>query len=60
MDSLEDLLVPRAKVLRNGSLKDIDSTKLVLGDIVYIEEGDTVPADLRLLDEDELTTNDFP
>jgi Ca2+-transporting ATPase len=59
MDSLEDLLVPRAKVLRNGSLKDIDSTKLVLGDIVYIEEGDTVPADLRLLDEDELTTNDF-
>lgn len=59
MESLEQLLVPHAKVLRNNELKSIDSTELVLGDIVYIEGGDSVPADLRILNEDELSTNDF-
>src|SRR6185312_4388351 len=33
--------------------------ELVFGDVIYIEEGDSVPADLRILDEDELATNDF-
>jgi len=59
MARLEQLLVPRAKVMRDGTLIDIDSSKLVLGDIVSIEEGDSVPADLRVLEEDELSTNDF-
>lgn len=59
LQSLEKLVVPRAKALRDGRLEDIASTELVLGDVVYIEEGDSVPADLRILDEDELSTNDF-
>jgi P-type Ca2+ transporter type 2C len=59
LENLEQLLVPRAKVLRNGTLQDIDSTNLVLGDVVYIESGDSVPADLRIIDEAELATNDF-
>lgn len=59
MKSLERLLVPQAKVLRDSNLEAIDSTELVLGDVVYIEEGDSVPADLRLLDEAELASNDF-
>lgn len=59
MKSLEQLLVPQAKVLRGGKLIQVDSTELVLGDVVYIEEGDSVPADLRVLDEAELGTNDF-
>ncbi len=59
MKSLENLLVPQAKVLRSGKLIQIDSSELVLGDIIYIEEGDSVPADLRVLDEAELATNDF-
>jgi len=59
MSSLERLLVPQAKVLRSGRLEQIESTELVLGDVVYIESGDSVPADLRLLEEAELTTNDF-
>ncbi len=59
MDSLQKLVVPKAKVLRGGHLMEIISTDIVLGDIVYIEEGDSVPADLRILDEDELATNDF-
>lgn len=59
MKSLERLLVPQAKVLRAGNLQSIDSTELVIGDVVYIEEGDSVPADLRLIDEAELSSNDF-
>ncbi|HSW99382.1 MAG TPA: cation-transporting P-type ATPase [Candidatus Saccharimonadales bacterium] len=59
MASLEKLTVPRAKVVRAGRLIDIDSTELVTGDIVYVEEGDSVPADLRIISEQELSTNDF-
>jgi len=59
MDSLEKLVVTRAKALREGKLTEIDATTLVPGDIVYIEEGDSVPADLRLIEESELATNDF-
>lgn len=57
--SLEKLLVPKTKVLRGGQLKVVDSTDLVLGDIVRLEAGDSVPADLRIIEEDELSTNDF-
>jgi len=59
MESLTQLVVPKAKVLRDGKTEEIDSTELVLGDIVYVEEGDSVPADLRVLSEQELATNDF-
>jgi Ca2+-transporting ATPase len=59
MGSLERLLVPQAKVLRGGRLEEVDSTELVAGDVIYIEEGDSVPADMRLVDEAELSTNDF-
>ncbi|HSX34204.1 MAG TPA: cation-transporting P-type ATPase [Candidatus Saccharimonadales bacterium] len=59
MASLEKLTVPRAKVVRGGKLVEIDSPSLVVGDIVYVEEGDSVPADLRVIDEQELSTNDF-
>jgi Ca2+-transporting ATPase len=41
---------PRAKVLRNGELEDIDSNDLVPGDIVLIEAGDYIPADIRLFE----------
>lgn len=57
--SLQQLMVPKAKVLRDGKLTEVNAVELVLGDVVYIEEGDSVPADLRILDEEELGTNDF-
>jgi Ca2+-transporting ATPase len=59
MESLEKLVVPSAKVLRGGTVDEVSATELVIGDVVYIEEGDSVPADLRLVDEFELSTNDF-
>jgi len=44
----------RAKVLRNGKLVEVDTRKIVPGDIVLLETGDRVPADLRLIETDEL------
>lgn len=59
MESLEKLVVPNAKVMRDGTLQEIPSTQLVPGDIVYVEEGDSVPADMRIIEVSELSTNDF-
>jgi Ca2+-transporting ATPase len=59
LGGLERLLVPRTKVLRSGTLIQIDSAELVMGDVVYVESGDSVPADLRVIEEDELSCNDF-
>lgn len=59
MDSLKSLMVPEAKVYRNGQLETIMASHLVPGDIIYVEEGDSVPADGRILEENEVSTNDF-
>lgn len=59
MESLARLVVGRANVLREGKRTSIDTPELTVGDIVYIEEGDAVPADLRIIEEEELGTNDF-
>ncbi|HSX32643.1 MAG TPA: cation-transporting P-type ATPase, partial [Candidatus Saccharimonadales bacterium] len=59
MDSLERLVVSEAQVMRGGKLVPQPSAELVVGDIVYIEEGNSVPADLRILSKDNLSTNDF-
>ena len=59
LSSLERLVMPRAKVLRHGKLQEISSSELVPGDVIYVEAGDSVPADARVLYEDELATNDF-
>jgi Ca2+-transporting ATPase len=59
MDSLKALVVSEAKVYRNGKLQVVGAATLVPGDIIYIEEGDFVPADGRIFEESELATNDF-
>lgn len=59
MEALENLVQPTAKVYRDGKLTVLPSNQLVPGDVVEINEGDSIPADLRLLSETELSTNDF-
>ena len=48
LDALEKLSSPHCKVMRDGEVKVIDSRELVPGDIVVLETGDAVPADIRL------------
>jgi len=50
LDSIRNLLSPKAKVLRNGHPVTVDSESLVPGDIVILQGGDRVPADLRLFE----------
>ncbi|MBS9404091.1 HAD-IC family P-type ATPase [Halomonas sp. TRM85114] len=50
LDSIRNMLSPRANVLRDGRRETIPAEQLVPGDIVLVESGDRVPADLRLLE----------
>ncbi|MFD1955080.1 calcium-translocating P-type ATPase, SERCA-type [Paenibacillus thailandensis] len=47
--ALKELSAPSAKVLREGKLTSIPAKELVVGDIVLVESGDRIPADLRLV-----------
>jgi len=47
--ALQKLLRIRTAVLRDGQTVEIDAEELVPGDIVYLESGNRVPADVRLL-----------
>ncbi len=49
MDAIRHMLAPRANVIRNGERIGIEGERLVPGDIVLLEAGDKVPADLRLV-----------
>ena len=48
MEALTKMMVPQCTVLRDGERKDIPARELVPGDVVLLEEGNRVPADLRL------------
>jgi len=50
MDAIRQMLAPHTSVLRNGRRTSIDSAVVVPGDIVLLEAGEKVPADLRLLE----------
>lgn len=49
LDAVRGMLAARATVLRYGERHRIDATELVPGDVVLLESGDKVPADLRLI-----------
>jgi Ca2+-transporting ATPase len=48
--ALKKLAAPDAQVLRDGSRKSIRASGLVPGDIVFLESGNFIPADVRLLE----------
>ncbi|GAB2902993.1 cation-transporting P-type ATPase [Microbulbifer echini] len=49
MDAIRHMLAPRAAVIRDKQRQTVPGRNLVPGDLVFIEAGDKVPADLRLL-----------
>ncbi|MDR2661099.1 MAG: cation-translocating P-type ATPase [Lactobacillaceae bacterium] len=54
IDALKKMSTPNANVRRNNEIFSIPATDLVLGDIVLLEAGDIVPADLRLIEVNSL------
>ena len=49
MSAIRGMLAPRSAVLRDGRRVSVDAEELVPGDIVLVESGDRVPADIRLV-----------
>ena len=58
LNSLKALSSPTAKVLRNGQMIEIPSKEVVVGDILYLDAGDYVPADGRLMESHSLQVNE--
>jgi len=56
--ALRRLASPHARVLRDGSPKEIDAAEVVPGDILILESGDRVAADARLLSAEELQVDE--
>lgn len=50
LEALKKMSSPKANVIRNGVLQKIDSTGLVIGDIIVINSGDYISADARLIE----------
>lgn len=56
-EALKRLVPFYTKALRNGEHKKIHAPELVPGDLIVLEEGDRIPADARLIEAFEMTTN---
>jgi Ca2+-transporting ATPase len=67
LDQLRALTAPTARVVRDGAERDVPTEEIVLGDLVWLQEGDVVPADADvveltqfLADEASLTGESLP
>ncbi len=58
IDSLKDMMITEAVVIRDGKKINISSSDLVPGDIVLLESGSKVPADIRLIEIKDLKVDE--
>ena len=57
-EALQDLIKVQVKVLRDGKEQLIESNQLVIGDIVLLESGNKISADLRVIESRNLTVDE--
>ena len=60
IEKLKNMLVPEAKVLREGKVMKINAYEVVPGDILVLSEGDKIMADSRILKSNGLQVNEAP
>ena len=58
LESIRNMLSPEARTVRSGEARVIPAEQLVPGDVVLLESGDKIPADLRLLDAKNVRTEE--
>ena len=58
LEALKKLSSPETNVIRDGKRIKIKSEELVIGDVILLEEGDTIGADIRLVESANLKTNE--
>lgn len=58
LEALKKMASPNAKVIRNGGTTIVPANTLVPGDIVILETGDIIPADLRLIQSSNLKVDE--
>ena len=58
MEMIRKMLSPEATVIRGGKRHRINAEELVVGDVVWLESGDRVPADIRLLEGNDLAVEE--
>jgi Ca2+-transporting ATPase len=58
IEALKNMAAPKASVLREGKVSQVDSRDLVVGDIIVVAAGDKVPADGRLVEAFNLKINE--
>ena len=59
LESLKNLIKSPARAIRGGELTEVPQEQLVPGDIVQLEAGDKIPADIRVIESFDLRTEDF-
>ena len=59
LESLRELIQSPARAVRGGELSELSQHVLVPGDIVKLEAGDKIPADLRIVESFDLRTDEF-
>ena len=60
MEKLKGMTSTQAIVLRDGKKQEVPANELTIGDVVVVEEGDKVPADLRLVKSYDLLVDESP
>lgn len=58
IEALRSMVTISSRVMRDGNLREVDSTVLVIGDIIFLKAGDKVPADAKLLEIKGLKVNE--
>ncbi|MQS89066.1 HAD-IC family P-type ATPase [Companilactobacillus mishanensis] len=58
IDRIKEMLSDTATVYRDGKRTEIPSEEIVVGDVVFLEAGDNVPADLRIVNSDNLSNQE--
>eukprot|EP01117_Protostelium_nocturnum_P007386 TRINITY_DN2646_c0_g1_i1.p1 TRINITY_DN2646_c0_g1~~TRINITY_DN2646_c0_g1_i1.p1 ORF type:complete len:953 (-),score=274.91 TRINITY_DN2646_c0_g1_i1:128-2986(-) len=58
MNALRKMSTPSSLVIRDGKEEQVDSSTLVRGDVIIVQQGDSVPADCRVIETIELETDE--